>query len=627
MSGANYEREKYMTSLERYLPTNKFHILPIRGITPDELKRTAKDCLRDRENIGHSTLLNLMAKQLGFKQGFAGFKAEYDSSLVGFMKDNGLKHRADLLAPRLLPQVGMPRLKLSIEQLSDRFFNADKPLPSAVFTGYDFDYKRRFDDVLWDFNQSALSAGGRPILGNEACIKLLEDVSEQPVLELEKGGRTLVDLVLGGFLFDCIEPAFNLMGGLLLSDSDSDLMVSERYWNGDYNPVEKRNSEIAVDLAGQLFRREIAIEHFGWVDVIPYNDKLIFLRGRNGEYDFVIKGVRSSSFNHQIYSPYLRRSDVPAQMNEEYHFQRWYYFEYQGWREWDEHCSEQSYYAGGGNTQSYPGLWSIRRMYFIKLGVFKPICARSSAMQKLPFAVHRVQLDSKSLYVSDLITIADLMLFSNQNPRYFEARVKYEDKGGLDRLSGMNSDSPNLPAATTWFDACAYMAHIERAYNIPVRLLKAGEYQTIRQQCGDDYNSSGMMDNGSINIHNKEDIDRAVAFPFKSDGLLEFSNSSGKSFGSYSPHMNVDDFQNLNCRFTRILEYSRHPSGLKFVDSDSFCEWLYENPYGREAACVRSKSISSVYGAPILERDMFPANSTGKYKNIKVGFRICFAAS
>ncbi len=91
--------------------------------------------------------------------------------------------------------------------------------------------------------------------------------------------------------------------------------------------------------------------------------------------------------------------------------------------------------------------------------------------------------------------------------------------------------------------------------------------------------------------------------------------------------MPEERFQSLVCKFAKAPDYITHPEGLLFVDSNDFGEWLYENPYGKNAAAVRSQSLRSVYNLPYIERDHFVATSTGKYKHMKIGFRICYAAS
>ncbi|MEM5536540.1 hypothetical protein WNY58_09070 [Neptuniibacter pectenicola] len=616
-----------MKSSVRYLPTKKFHILPICGLAPDELKESARSCSLDRENVKLTTLQNLLANSLGIKEGFSGYRDAYEKRIMTFLVEHGLSHKADLIAPRL-PKGNSSLYRLTVEQVSDRLFCSGKGIPSRLFTGYDFDFHARYDNAQWECNQRL----GRVLYETKEKREdiekeLLQQAFQEPETEVEGCDVSLRNFVIAGMLVSKISPSFNLMGDMLVEPVRDELVVSEKYYASECDLGYKATDQELCLLSGKLFRAEIDSDTKGWVDVIPFNECLIFLKGRNGEYDFVIKGLRSDKFEHQLYEPYLKRSDIPSQMNEEYHFKRWYYFAYQGWRERDEHVAEQAFYDNGGDSSNYPGLTNVQRMYFEKLGVFRPIDVKDAKKADLPFSIYPVQLDSHCLYVSELISIAELGRFTNQNPEYYQAREGLCEGSQLDCLLPMNMENPNLPAAVTWFDACAYMSYIERTYGVPVRLLRVHEYQALRIQGGDDYSSSSMMPLGTVAIDDTDGVNRLAAFPFMSDGLLEFFEPSGESLGSHPKYMDEERFQNLGCKFVDTLKYSNHPSGLKFVDSDSFCEWLFENAGGRQAACVRSKSLSSIYGTPFLERDLFPATSTGKYKHVKVGFRVCFAAA
>ncbi|WP_212750857.1 hypothetical protein [Pseudoalteromonas sp. S1612] len=52
-----------------YIPLEKFHILPVTGLTPENLKYSAKKIIKDREKISSTTRLNILAKSLGIKGG------------------------------------------------------------------------------------------------------------------------------------------------------------------------------------------------------------------------------------------------------------------------------------------------------------------------------------------------------------------------------------------------------------------------------------------------------------------------------------------------------------------------------------------------------------------------------
>lgn len=600
-----------MSNVVRYLPTKKFHILPLRGLSPEELKNSAKNCLRDREKIKHNSLLNLVVKELGFKGGFSDYREIYSDSIKPFMEHNGLHFRADLLHPAGKPAGAMVQLKLSVEQVCGRLFQSGSPLPKKLFTGHNFDYHAHYDDGKWTFNRIMYHQfGGIPSIGSTRFYELIEKAKQGPDSNFGDSSRRTRDMVVGGFYFECIFPSFNLLGDFLIEPASDNSSLPKLYCPQSYDPdcfAEEYQGTIKL---ADLFREEIESSERGWVEVIPFNDRLVFFKGADGKYDFVVPGLRSAAFEHQIYDPFLKRSDVPAQMNEAYHFLRWYYFEFSGWREQAEHLAEQYYYAGGGSLADYPGELEILRASLLKRKLYHPPSARSEVKKDCPLTFNIVQLDGKRLYVSNLVPISELAKFSNRRSDYFSARELLENAFKIDRLVSMNVDQLEAPATVTWFDACAYAKYFEDVYQLPVRLLKIAEYLELRSP------TSGGAPRG---LAGEPDL--------RPNELLEFfEESSGRNFGAHPPYMNETSFQNLQCRFRNQPELVSNQQGLHFVNSDNFAEWLYENPNGKMAAAVRSKSLVSIYGSDSLNRDLVPASSTGKAKHIKIGFRLCFEA-
>lgn len=624
-----------MKSTTRFLPTHQFHIVPLNGLSPDDLKQSAKNCSLDREQLRHNTLLNLLAKSLGAERGFAGYRELYARSILPFMKKHGLNHRVDLLACPVGSEDRVTRLQLSVEQVCGRLFNSDLPLPQRLFTGYNFDYAPRYYNALETFNYwRQREAMGTPQLDGSDFERLENLVNKNRDAIDQISGKRIQDLVVGGFLDFSLYASFNLLGDLLVQPASTPMVVPKLYWPNNCNKSQQLREQKRDIAVASWFRETIESEIDGWVDVIPFNEKLIFLKGSNGGYDFVLPNLRSKPFEHQIYAPYLKRADIPSQMNEEYHFQRWYYFEFDGWREQAEHNSELDFYLGGGVPADHPGTWPILRSSLIQRKIYAPSSAKLGKSKSCPVAFHRIQLDEKCLYVSDLIPIADFARFTNHRPDYIHSRNSVENSGALDDLSTMNRDAPDLPASVTWYDACAFMAYFEELYGLPVRLLKTWEYKLLREQCpgismpGASSEDIDELTHGSKLRDHPEKTLLGFGDDKRSDNLLTFiDEQSGRDFGPHPEYMSEDRFQSLVCQYAKSLEYIKHPVGLRFVDSDQFGEWLYENPYGKNAAAVRSRSVRSIYNLPYIERDHFIATSTGKYKHMKIGFRICYAAS
>ncbi|HDZ6755406.1 TPA: hypothetical protein RS733_002690, partial [Mannheimia haemolytica] len=158
----------------------------------------------------------------------------------------------------------------------------------------------------------------------------------------------------------------------------------------------------------------------GWVDVIPYNDNLVFLKGENGEYDFVYKNQRSELFEHQIYSPFLKRSDIPY-FDDEYHFKRWFYFEYQGFRRELSHLSEIHFYKNGGDVQNYPTReFDLIKKYLTNKGMYTSPQKKNNEELN---GFNKIKISNcKSIMVSNLITINDWSIFCKENQDYIKNR-------------------------------------------------------------------------------------------------------------------------------------------------------------------------------------------------------------
>ncbi|MBB1420768.1 hypothetical protein H5200_02400 [Pseudoalteromonas sp. SG43-7] len=192
--------------------------------------------------------------------------------------------------------------------------------------------------------------------------------------------------------------------------------------------------------------------------------------------------------------------------------------------------------------------------------------------------------------VSELITIDELNDFLHKNHEYFATR-----KG--DSLSPLNSETDQKLAATcTFYDVLAYINWAEKETNVPLRLLAYDEYLAVR------------------------DNDLGVNASFKSGGYMTFYTPNGKQYPNHPPYMSESDFDALTLRFPDNLTCFEK-NELKFIDSNFFAEWLLEG------ISIRSASLTSFYGDAHVLRASGPRDSTGKYKGVKTGFRLCYELS
>ncbi len=573
-----------------YLPLQKFHIVPITSLDPLSLKASAKFTKRDREKIPHSTLLNATVKALGVKGGFSGYQDVYDSQIKPFLKSHGMRKRKNLLKPRM-KGLSNPLPDITHQKLSERLFYSGWGLPKKIFTGYDFNYEDTIADGYYYLNSTLCpSFSGRGPHGLKNTASLKQDHVENNILIARNNPsavipdceddylnhRTLIDIVIGGFI-NSLDGTFHLLGDSLVEPAVRVSSVKTYIGNGDLDELSRAKE--AHHLAHTLFRERIEQSDDGWIEVFPFNENLIFLKGKNGEYDFVFKNQRNIIFDHQIFGDALKRSDIPACISD-YHFSRWHYFEYQGWREKDSHSAEKLFYQQGNRSLNYPGVDVVLQNYHKAKGNF--ISKKLTSAERLT-GFNEVLLDGERLMVSQLINIDDLNDFSASRADYMEYRIG-------DNLDSVNNEKDlALPATMTWYDALAYLNWFEDNTNIPVRLLTVGEYVSIRAE-------------ESIPNERK---------PIVSD--LQFIRSDGSVLSDRPSYMADNEF----LRFGNT-EKVTNSSGLEFMQSNCFAEWLMEG------TCIRSGNLKSFYNDDLIIRAGAPCDSTGKYKGVKIGFRICY---
>ncbi len=567
----------------KFLRFKKYHIAPLTEISGDALKESAwaaRTELRDHEKIGHTTALNHIVQALGFSGGFGRFVHEGEPRLREFMERHGLRERRELIRPN--PDMAL--VNLEPRQLADRLAQLGSNLPRRVFTGHDVDWfgvnNRWFRWNPWNDGREVLRDG----LSFDDVTRGV-DAAERA----EAGqGVVLLEAAVAANDFFVRAAANSLLGGVLLDYPGKpwdDGEVAALVYRPPDCPIEafERHTQRTIE-AGRIFRKWIDNLSAGWVDVLRFNERLVLLRGPAGAYDFVFPQLRDTAFDHNPFEPYLKNADVPKS-HDTYHFRRWLYFEYAGWLEQDRHQAEERHYADGGDRDSLPNEEELLKRHLTALGIYR--APRKAAPRREGFQT--LEIGGQRLNVSNLITIAQFAVFLADNPEYARYSRANPD---VDRWEPVNSDADkSLPTAVTWYDANAYAAWISKKQNLPVRLLTEAEYLAMV----------------------KHEI-----------GLLPESPAGG---GEPKPLLRScwpeggGDFQSKRIEFDpAAMEWKSGQSGLRFLISEDFGEWLNE-----EAAAVNTltrASLCSVHYPPV--RGKFSARSTGKYKSKKIGFRLCY---
>ena len=201
-----------------YLPLNNCHIVSINGIQPDQIKKSAKNVVKDREKIKHCTCLNATCNALGFTGGFSGYAKEFENELEPFLKKKGMITPTDLITPRMKCKLQVGRTQLNRRDVSDRLFKSAKQIPQKIFTGYNYDYLSKYDDGHYYFYSEQCLNFDYGIDPRDLD-KNLSFAYENPdlIVKGRKGwiDKKLMDVVVGG-LMSMIDPSFNLIGDSLI---------------------------------------------------------------------------------------------------------------------------------------------------------------------------------------------------------------------------------------------------------------------------------------------------------------------------------------------------------------------------------------------------------------------------
>jgi len=584
----------------KFLPTKDFHVLHITGLSPDDLKQAYKTCDKDKNVFKLNSALNFMIKNFGLTGNISDYTRWYNNKLVPFMEANGLDNYRNLSQQ---PDSNNGIKFFTYKQIADRLYYSEKQVPYKIFTGHKsmFSYE-------------------------DGKVFLVEREKENKKYKLKYtfvNGVIYQDIEEINIDFTQYITFKNLTGDVFIEykDDQIDEYIQEVYTpnignSPNMNFIEKniknkyyqsKKIETYIDYAKDV---KNTMQKFtdDWVEIIKFED-IYFLKASNGDYDFVFKNLRDTPFDtkESFYAPYLKHGDVPSAFNEDYDFQRWLYFGHKNsknklknitinelWEENDRHLAEDFFYKNGGISSLYPGQDNILKNYYKSIGLYQ----YSSSSNKDGIEMFKKVLvdDFSELYVTDLITIEQYNEFLKDNIEYLKNRYKK-----LDLLQSVNSEKDQtLPVTVTWYDTLAYCKWIEKKYDIPVRLLKVDEYRLVHP---------------------------------KSDGFGEQSHSHSfdtikfENYNTYPPYMAEDAFQNLKFSYIKKPSYEISKENISFCIEKQFGEWLYH--YNNDMASMimpyHMGDFRFGVNLEMIKKPYMSASSSGKYKKIKIGFRICYS--
>ncbi|MBL3519422.1 hypothetical protein H0A43_02990 [Arcobacter lanthieri] len=593
----------------KYFFTEKYCSCPLNSLSPDEIKKSyTKKFLK--YDIKRTTFYQMVSKTLGF-QDWGVYQKEYINKILPFLEKNGLKEYAPNHSIELYK--AKHDIYFSYRKIADRIFLSDKGIPNKIFTGY-----RCKTDNFAFYSHFFIKT-------NNKIFQKISDLNKEDIELLIKSDRYnnileeqeldyLIPIDFGDFI-----SLMNLVGDTFIIDNNTNKKyVSMTYENNIGLSNQNRFQEI-----GNIIHNQLKEIKKGWIEIIPFNNNLVFLKADDGYYDFVFRNLREQPFNSEL-ERYIKTKNIPSLVNEYYDFDRWLYFGFKEkdskikninplsiWLERDTHLAEIDFYKNN-YVQNYPELKKILKDYFTKEGKYSYF-KKSSKIEIDGFKSFIIE--DKILYVSDLITIKEFKEFylekDKDNQCYKETRLNT-----LENLSTVNDEDDSTPVSVTWFDAIAYCRYIENKYNVHTRLLFQDEYKMI---CPDIIYME--YDKSNYEILEKYLTNKKYN-PFATDIKNELNfYYEDTPLSSPPPYMN--NFDNVVMKLAKPLEYVEK-NDLKFCISCMFNEWT--NEFNSGYAIVVSARYPSYYQRG-SEYSTFLASSTMKYKYRKVGFRVCYELS
>ena len=486
-------------------------------------------------------------------------------------------------------------------QLADRiFFGPQEKLPCRVFLGYGVDWS------AWDNGN-----------GFHVPAAAIESINASPEIAAQLGkdlfARRLDLMSQWGFLDD------KLVHGPL------NTIVDKTYWELGYGVEERAKHHAKTFAAVRAFRAVFDAQPAGWVDVLPYNDRLVVLRAHDGGWDLLWRSYRETEppKPDDLADSYkLAIADMPSRLMSESDLLRAFHFRQEFWDEYEAHEAEQAFYDRGGKIKArqLTKCEDVRLAWLNEQGIWSSP-ERAKWEGPLPSGFHLVEIGGRKLAVSDLINLASfrqMLVETGLDERQGERREPW------DRANEGVSDG--APVGASWVDAQAYCAWRERQLGVSLRLPTQKELRAIRPAYSKHYESMAFGDFPWENWPprplveasehaNCQGVPSAVNWSeprFLEPGpdVAEFPHPSGVVVSS-SKAVNggirkiwIKDFPPA-AAWKSPIPWAEH-EGVAFIDAWDAYEW-----------CQEVGHISGHF----WEGGIGP-NSWGAYKNIKVSFRV-----
>lgn len=583
-----------------------FWAMSLDGLSDQHIKDAVISLRQDREkkhdpvskskSLKITALQNALAVTLGARS-YDHWRETELPRIRAFLADNGMARPADLI--RWSNRPGFAGA-LTAQRLAERFFNSGLPHPGRLFTGVGSMLFAPSGYGRMDIDELA----GKGIYFDEQRLEYCAQRENEVVLRAhhfrENGpdAPEFLDLTGRMLMLNAVSEYVGTMYNLLGDNLGDAIRQPPVFTCYRTRPEEDALNQRILE----MFRGEIEQSVDGWVDVVPMpgNKNIIFLRGADGTFDWVVRDQRDKPFTGNPFHPIFKSDELPSALQSSKVAARLYFTKGE-WREQLEHLAESRHYAEGGSPANWPG--------YDKLILRELVAAAAYLLPRPPhgpknnaFTPHR--LKDRCLMISPLITVDEFWRFY-EHSEWRHIRVDRLARAGLRMEADLDAvnlhDSGGAPVSVTWFDAIAYCRHVEKTTGLPVRLLDVDEWREIAPAPARDIEKDGWGDLTWV-----------------------ITGGDGRT-GTGSAHRYPEACPDGGwLRFGKDLTWSSNRDGLQFLSVVDFGEWLSD--YGSGYAAAANAATGKALMTGPLERDRCPAHLTMRYKGLKVGFRICYAA-
>jgi hypothetical protein len=598
--------------------STKYWSLKVNGLHPDEFSLAVKR-LRDkqlpnaktheeRQALKTTALYDSIAKSLGAKSHRHWLNEEYPK-IQRFLDEHGMHTPTDLIKCKFRPRFGY---EFTAKRVAERFFNSGLPLPRRIFTGVG---SNLFAPDAYGRADFDLFTRGCNLRTNEDRFNFCVERADQVLFRAEymKDGCSIPYLDMTGRILllhtfsEYVGCMYHLLGNNLM-----DPMIGEPVMRS-YN-VSDPEKEFELKLFEQ-FRLQIESSSDGWIEVLPVpdNDNIIFLKGSNGTFDWIIRDQRDEKFSSNKYYPFFKNDELPSLLSKN-KLEAHLYFSIGNWYEELEHRAEEKHYFNGGDLSNWPGYKKLIEKELIAEGYTAPRSITGKFNHD--FVPHR--LDNYCLMVSPLISIKEFFSFYIKN-NWGQIRLEraQEAKWHIEgNLMSVNSDQDQyLPVSVTWLDAIAYCKNFEIETKLPVRLISADEWRQIAPQAKPVTKQISSV--RSFIVKGGEPMPRDTYFEERGWCV---EGSDGR-FGKDSTDCYLHNGKLL---FNSNFQLFSNSEGLDFVESPGFGEWLGDSRY--EKSALIAAAYADEEGRKSIESNSYVIGDTLREEGFKVGFRICYIA-